>query len=158
MAGDLDLCRNAPPLGSPGPGPAGDSSAPPARALAAGLRELVGVADADLREARESTLRVPPRHAGMRALLTLAVLFAALTLSNLRAQPLFSGGAQAKVPGWKVAATVTATRAVIRSRFGVTILFRLAARGLPLPAEEKNSGKPAVQPALSSDPGRVHTL
>lgn len=158
MACDLDLCRNAPPLRSPGPGPVGDSSAPPARALAAGLRELVGVADADLREALEYTLRVPPRDAGMRALLTLAVLFAALTLRNLDARPLFSAGAEAKVPGWKVAATVTATRAVIRSRFGGTIPVRLAARGLPLPAEERSSGRPAVQLALSSDPRRVHTL
>ncbi len=158
MACDLDLCRNAPPLGSPGPGPSGDSSAPPARALAAGLRELFGVAHADLREALEYTLRVPPRHVGIRVLLVLAVLFAALTLRNLDARPLFSAGAQAKVPGWKVAATVTATRADIPSRLGTTILFRVAARGLPLPVDERRGRRPAVQPALSSEPRRMHTL
>jgi farnesyl-diphosphate farnesyltransferase len=127
------------------------------RSFATGLRELIGVAHADLREALEYTLSVPPRHTGIRAFLALAVLFAALTLRNLHARPLFSEGAQVKVPRWKVAATVTATRAVIRSRLGVTILFRLAARGLPLPAQKKRSRRAAVQPALSSEPRRVHT-
>jgi hypothetical protein len=87
-----------------------------------------------------------------------AFLFAALMLRNLHARPLFSEVDRVKVPRWKVAATVTATRAVIRSRLCRTILLRLATRGLPLPAEKRRMRRPAVQPALSSGPRRVHTL
>jgi hypothetical protein len=71
---------------------------------------------------------------------------------------LFSDGAQVKVPLWKVAAIVTATRADVRSRLRTTILFRVAARGLSLPADERGRRRPAVQPALSSELRRVHTL
>lgn len=130
----------------------------PARAFAAGLHELIGVAHADLREALQYALAVPPRHTGIRGFLVLAVLFAALTLRNLHARPLFSEGAQVKVPRWKVAAAVTATRAVIRSRLGTTVLFRLAARGLPLPAGDGAGHPLAARPALANGARRLRTL
>jgi farnesyl-diphosphate farnesyltransferase len=134
-----DLDRLA--VGHPGGNPAG---------FAAGMHRLVAVAHADLREAMRYTLAIPARHAGVRRFLAWAVLLAAATLRNIHARPLFSECAEVKVTRRSVASMMAASRAVIRSRAGLTALFRLAARGLPVPTEPRWSGKAVVRPALSS--------
>lgn len=118
--------------------------------FAAGLHHLVAHAHADLRQAMSYTLAIPGRHAGVRRFLVWAVLLAAATLRNIHVRPLFSESAGVKVARQSVATMVGASRAVIRSRVGLTVLFRLVARGLPMPTERRRSGQAIVRPALTS--------
>jgi len=121
-----------------------------APAFAAGLDDLIAIAHSDLRQALDYTLLIPSRETGIRKFLVWAIVLAALTLRRIHAQPLFSDGSQVKVPRRSVAATVVASRAVIRSKLGLTALFRVAARGLPMPRGDGRVRRSAVRPALSS--------
>jgi farnesyl-diphosphate farnesyltransferase len=119
-----------------------------ASAFTAGLESLIAVAHSDLREALDYTLFIPSRETGIRKFLVWAIVLAALTLRKIHAQPLFSDGSQVKVSRRSVAATMVASRAVIRSKVGLTALFRVAARGLPMPKGDEELRRSAVRPAL----------
>ena len=101
-------------------------------AFAASMQDLIGITHAHLRQALEYTVTIPSSETGIRRFLIWAVLLAASTLRKISAEPLFTSGAQVKVSRRRVAAITTLSNTVIRSNFGLTALFNIAARGLPL--------------------------
>jgi len=100
--------------------------------FAAGMRELVGVAHAHLRNALEYTLLIPAEEAGIRRFCLWAIGLAVLTLQKINAKPEFSAGVQVKVTRRAVAMTRVATELALRSNWLLRRLFARAALGLPL--------------------------
>jgi farnesyl-diphosphate farnesyltransferase len=100
--------------------------------FAAGLRELIGVAHAHLRNALEYTLLIPPEEAGIRRFLLWAVGLAILTLRKIDANPQYTTGSQVKVTRTAVAMTRILTDIALRRNFLLRGLFAFAARGVPL--------------------------
>jgi len=100
----------------------------------AGMRELIGVAHAHLRNALSFTLLIPAQEAGIRRFCLWAVGLAVLTLRKLERNPGFTSGAQVKVRRSAVALTCTATNLAVGNDWLLRRLFDLAAAGLPLAA------------------------
>ncbi|MGO9994276.1 MAG: phytoene/squalene synthase family protein [Steroidobacteraceae bacterium] len=100
--------------------------------FAAGMRELVAVAHAHLRNALEYTLLIPGKEAGIRRFCLWAIGLAVLTLQKINRNPEFTAGAQVKVSRRAVAMTRSLTDIARRNDWMLRRLFALAARGLPL--------------------------
>jgi farnesyl-diphosphate farnesyltransferase len=101
-------------------------------AFAAGLRDLVGVAHAHLRNAFSFTLAVPAEEAGIRRFCLLAIGMALLTLRKIHHNPAFTGGAQVKIARTAVFTTKVLTDVAVQSDWMLHLLFEQAAHGLPL--------------------------
>ncbi len=97
----------------------------------AGLRELVGVAHAHLRNALDYTLLIPGKETGIRRFCLWAIGLAVLTLRKIEHNPRFTAGAQVKVTRSAVAMTRLLTNVAGRSDWMLRLLFAQAARGLP---------------------------
>ena len=95
-------------------------------------RELVGVAHAHLRNALEYTLMIPSKEIGIRRFCLWAIGLAVLTLRKIERNPRFTAGAQVKITRRAVAMTRLLTNAAGRSDLVLRLLFKQAARGLPL--------------------------
>jgi len=108
--------------------PSGRDSA----AFAAGLRELVGIAHAHLRNAFSFTLAVPPEEPGIRRFCLLAIGMALLTLRKIHHNPGFTGGTQVKIARTAVFTTKVLTDFAVESDWMLQLLFDQAAHGLPL--------------------------
>jgi farnesyl-diphosphate farnesyltransferase len=102
--------------------------------FAAGMRELVGVAHAHLRNALEFTLLIPAREIGIRRFCLWAIGLAVLTLKRIAANPGFTQGSQVKVSRRTVAMTLALSNAATRHNRLLRFLFNRAAAGLPLAA------------------------
>lgn len=102
----------------------------------AGMRELVGLAHAHLRNALEFTLLIPAREVGIRRFCLWAIGLAVLTLKRITAHPGFTRGAQVKVSRRTVAVTLALSNAATRHNGMLRFLFNRAATGLPLAALE----------------------
>jgi farnesyl-diphosphate farnesyltransferase len=100
----------------------------------AGMRELIGVAHAHLRNALSFTLLIPGEESGIRRFCLWAVGLAVLTLRKIERTPRFTAGSQVKVSRSAVAMTRILTSLAVRSDWMLTRLFERAARGLPLAA------------------------
>ena len=98
----------------------------------AGMRELVGVAHAHLRNALDYTLLIPSKETGIRRFCLWAIGLAVLTLRKIEHNPRFTAGAQVKVTRSAVAMTRLLTNVAGRSGGALRLLFAQAARGLPL--------------------------
>ena len=98
----------------------------------AGMRELVGVAHAHLRNALDYTLLIPSKETGIRRFCLWAIGLAVLTLRKIEHNPRFTAGAQVKVTRSAVAMTRLLTNVAGRSDGALRLLFAQAARGLPL--------------------------
>src|SRR3984893_2054953 len=98
----------------------------------AGMRELVGVAHAHLRNALDYTLLIPGKETGIRRFCLWAIGLAVLTLRKIERNPRFTAGVQVKVPRSSVAMTRLLTHLAGRSDGALRRLFALTARGLPL--------------------------
>jgi len=98
----------------------------------AGMRELVGVAHAHLRNALEFTLLIPPRETGIRRFCLWAIGMAVLTLRRIARTPGFSSGAQVKISHAAVGFTQLLSDAAVRRNGLLRGLFAVAATGLPL--------------------------
>jgi farnesyl-diphosphate farnesyltransferase len=98
----------------------------------AGVRELVGVAHAHLRNALDYTLLIPSKETGIRRFCLWAIGLAVLTLRKIDHNPRFTAGAQVKVTHSAVAMTRLLTNVAGRSDAVLRLLFAQAARGLPL--------------------------
>jgi farnesyl-diphosphate farnesyltransferase len=98
----------------------------------AGMRELIGVAHAHLRNALAYTLLIPESETGIRRFCLWAVGLAVLTLRKIESTPGFTGGAQVKVTRSSVAMVRLLTGAALHSNWMLRRLFDLAAAGLPL--------------------------
>ena len=100
----------------------------------AGVRELIGVAHAHLRNALAYTLLIPGEEAGIRRFCLWAVGLALLTLRKIRRNPRFIAGEQVKVSHQAVLATRILTSVAVRNDWMLERLFEQAASGLPLAA------------------------
>ncbi len=100
--------------------------------FAAGMRELVAVAHAHLRNALEYTLLIPGKEAGIRRFCLWAIGLAVLTLQKINRNPEFTAGVQVKVSRRAVAMIRSLTDIARGNDWMLRRLFALAARGLPL--------------------------
>ena len=100
----------------------------------AGVRELISVAHAHLRNALAYTLVIPGEEAGIRRFCLWAVGLALLTLRKIQRNPRFIAGEQVKVSHQAVLATRILTSVAVRNDWMLERLFEQAASGLPLAA------------------------
>ncbi len=100
----------------------------------AGLKELIGVAHAHLRNAMAFTLLIPRQEPGIRRFCLWAVGLAVLTLRRIERNLGFISGAQVKVSHASVALTRLLTSLAIRHDRALMRLFDWAAGDLPLAA------------------------
>jgi farnesyl-diphosphate farnesyltransferase len=118
----------------------------------AGMRELVGVAHAHLRNALSFTLLIPAQEPGIRRFCLWAIGLAVLTLRKIHGTPGFSSGSQVKVSHSSVALTRILTTLAVRNDWMLKALFDRAASGLPLaaPATMRRTARPALQVAAAT--------
>lgn len=100
----------------------------------AGMRELVAVAHAHLRNALSFTLLIPGKETGIRRFCLWAIGLAVLTLRRIHRTPGFTNGAQVKVSHSAVAMTRVLTTMAVGNDWALKRLFERAASGLPLAA------------------------
>jgi farnesyl-diphosphate farnesyltransferase len=98
----------------------------------AGMRDLVGLAHAHLRNALDYTLLIPGKEAGIRRFCLWAIGLAVLTLQKIDKNPGFTTGSQVKISHSAVALTRFLTELSVRNDWLLRRLFAQAARGLPL--------------------------
>ena len=104
-----------------------------------GLGELLAVGHGHLCSALDYTLLIPPAQVGMRRFCLRALMMAALTLRRINQRRGFLAGDEVKISR-RTVRTVVATTDLLASRdAALKLLFRLSARGLPLPP----AGRPA---------------
>jgi farnesyl-diphosphate farnesyltransferase len=101
-------------------------------AFDAGMKELVGIAHAHLRNALDYTLLIPAHETGIRRFCLWAVGLAVLTLRKIHHNPGFTTGSQVKITRSAVTMTRILTDLSIRNDWLLRRLFASAARGLPL--------------------------
>src|SRR6202451_962898 len=89
----------------------------------AGMRELVGVAHAHLRNALDYTLLIPSKETGIRRFCLWAIGLAVLTLRKIERNPRFTAGAQVKVTRSAVAMTRILTEIAVRNDWMLKRLF-----------------------------------
>jgi farnesyl-diphosphate farnesyltransferase len=122
-----------------------------------GMRELVGVAHAHLRNALAFTLLIPPKETGIRRFCLWAIGLAVLTLRKIDRNPQFTSGAQVKVTRYTVVMTQLLTGLVVRNDRMLRGLFEAAARGLPLapPGAISRTVSPLMSDPVASAPGAL---
>jgi farnesyl-diphosphate farnesyltransferase len=126
--------------------------------FAAGMRELVGVTHAHLRDALAYTLLIPAAETGIRRFCLWALGLAVLTLRKIDRNPQFTAGVQVKVSRSTVAMTQKLTTWAVGSDWLLRRLFDAAARGLPLapPGAVTRAVSPlASEPVQSTAPAPV---
>jgi farnesyl-diphosphate farnesyltransferase len=136
---------------------------PPDPRFAAGMRELVAIAHAHLRNALEYTLLIPGREVGIRRFCLWAIGLAVLTLRKINQNPAFTAGVQVKISRRAVAMTRISTDLVGRNDWLLRQLFTYAARGLPLtqvgeaprPPAPSRAASPAGELELDHEPERA---
>ena len=119
--------------------------------FAEGMRDLIGVAHAHLRNALAFTLLIPGKETGIRRFCLWAIGLAVLTLRKIHRNPSFTGGAEVKVTRSTVAMTRILSNLAVHSNLSLSLLFKLASGGLPLapPAEVRRA---APAPAIAARP------
>jgi 4,4'-diapophytoene synthase len=95
-----------------------------------GLAELVSIAYRHLSDALRYTLMIPKEEIGIRNFCLWAIGMAVLTLKKINNNLDFSRSAQVKISRRSVKATILATRFAGRNNTLLTLLFRIAGRGL----------------------------
>jgi farnesyl-diphosphate farnesyltransferase len=129
----------------------------------AGMRELVGIAHAHLRNALSFTLLIPRAEVGIRRFCLWAIGMAVLTLRKIVHTPGFTGGAQVKISHTAVGLTQLLSNAAVRHNGLLQRLFDASAAGLPLatlgswgPAARRTASDAraasAAEPAVSHAP------
>jgi farnesyl-diphosphate farnesyltransferase len=122
--------------------------------FSAGMRDLIGVAHAHLRDALAFTLLIPGKETGIRRFCLWAIGLAVLTLRKIELNPRFTAGAQVKVSRSAVAMTRILTNFAVRNDWMLLRLFEQAARALPLapPSEVRRVGPAPTIAGHESDP------
>ena len=100
-------------------------------AFAHGLRRLVAIAHAHLRNALAYTLLLPREEAGLRKFCLWAIGMALLTLRKINSNPAFTSSKEVKISRRAVYATMFAASALVRHDGSLRWVFDVAARGLP---------------------------
>ncbi len=119
----------------------------------AGMRELVAIAHAHLRNALSYTLLMPATETGIRRFCLWAIGLAVLTLRRILAHPGFTRGAQVKISHAAVGTTQLLSNLAVRHNALLRRLFALAAAGMPLatlapyqPPAQARSAEPGYPP------------
>jgi len=120
------------------------SSEPHDVRFAAGMRELIGVTHAHLRNALDYTLAIPAQEGGIRRFCLWAIGLAVLTLRKIEQNPRFTAGTQVKITRSAVAMTRILTDVALRNNWLLRRLFAQAARGLPLAPADVRRPSPAA--------------
>jgi farnesyl-diphosphate farnesyltransferase len=117
-AHQVDLARLSPETAGPG--------------FDAGMRDLIGVAHAHLRNALDYTLFIPADETGIRRFCLWAIGLAVLTLQKIHNNPGFTAGSQVKISHAAVSWTRFFANLSVRNDWLLRRLFAQAARGLPM--------------------------
>lgn len=99
--------------------------------FAEGMNDLIGIAQAHLRNALKYTTYIPKSEIGIRRFCLWAIGMAVLTLRNIHNNPTFLSGQEVKISRRKVKATVLATNLLCRSNRALGMLFNIADQGMP---------------------------
>lgn len=100
-------------------------------AFSKGIHELIGVAHQCLRDAMQYVKLIPSDETGIRRFCLWAIGMAVLTLQNIRKRPGYARGEQIKISRRAVRMTMGMSNVLSRSNRALSMLFRLAASGLP---------------------------
>jgi farnesyl-diphosphate farnesyltransferase len=117
----------------------------------AGMRELVAIAHAHLKNALDYTLLIPGKEKGIRRFCLWAIGLAILTLRKIAHNPGFTSGSQVKVKRSAVSTTVVMTNMFVSNDWMLRRLFAIAARGVPL-ARVAELRRPKPVPVKTNDP------
>jgi farnesyl-diphosphate farnesyltransferase len=109
-------------------------------AFADGLRELIAVAHAHLRNALAYICLIPGHEIGIRTFCAWALQLAVLTLGNLHQHPHFASSDEIKVSRAALARVIALSNLTVGSNSLLTAQFNWLARGLPL----SSLGRPAA--------------
>jgi farnesyl-diphosphate farnesyltransferase len=107
------------------------------KAITGGIEELVGIAHAQLKAALKYTQLIPKSEPGIRRFCLWAIGMAILTLRKIHNTPGYTHGNQVKISRRAVKMTILACDSAQYSNRALDLLFRMAARGLPLAPEEE---------------------
>ncbi|HDT4958841.1 TPA: isopentenyl-diphosphate Delta-isomerase [Enterobacter kobei] len=107
------------------------------------MQVLIGTAHAHLKLALRYALRIPKRYSGIRRFILWATGWALLTLRNLCRTPHFCSGEEVKLSRKDVKLVMSLTRSSQHFDTGLRLLFKLAAKGLPLTPLDGNWTSPA---------------
>jgi farnesyl-diphosphate farnesyltransferase len=112
----------------------------------AGMRELIAVAHAHLRNALAYTLLIPRQEAGIRRFCLWAIGLAVLTLRKIARTPGFTAGAQVKLSHAAVGVTQALSNAAIGQDWLLRRLFAFAGAGVPLATLSMAPARPRMSP------------
>jgi len=111
-----------------------------------GLVELIAIAHGHLVQAMAYALRIPPSESGMRKFCLWAIGMAVATLQNIYRLPQYVSGAEVKINRRKLKTIILASNVAVGHDGLLRMLFRAAARGLPLaPAAKVRTAIPAMR-------------
>ena len=105
-----------------------------------GLRQLIGIAHAHLRNALDYTCLIPKHEVGIRRFCLWAIGLAVLTLRKINRHPEYTSSAEVKVSRRSVKATVVSTNLTLMSNRALRMIFERAADGLPLAKLDRDDG------------------
>jgi farnesyl-diphosphate farnesyltransferase len=105
-------------------------------AFARGLRKLIGIAQAHLRNALAYTLLLPRTEPGLRKFCLWSIGMALLTLRRIDSNPGFTSGKQVKITRRAVTGTVLLTSTLVRRDRALRWLFDLLSSRLPAPTAQ----------------------
>src|SRR5581483_10057894 len=101
------------------------------RGFERGVRRLIGISQGHLRNAVAYSLLIPKEETGIRKFCLWAVGLAVLTLRKINHHLDYTDGNQVKISRLSVKGTILATGLTLQNDGLLTLLFSLAARGLP---------------------------
>ncbi len=100
-----------------------------------GLKDLIAMTHAYLRDALSYVHLIPAREVGIRRFCLWAIGLALLTLQRIRRNPGYRSQGHVKISRRAVKATVLVSNLLARSNAALEMAFNLATRGLPLKPE-----------------------
>jgi 4,4'-diapophytoene synthase len=103
--------------------------------FAEGISELVGLAHQHLNQALAYTLRIPRPEGGMRKFCLWAIGMAIATLQNIHRIHHYASAEEVKITRRRLKVIILASNVALRHDWQLRLLFRIAARGLPLAPE-----------------------
>ena len=97
-----------------------------------GVRRLIGIAHAHLRNAVSYSLLIPKHETGIRNFCLWAIGFAVLTLRKIDKHIHYTDGNQVKISRASVKGTILTTRLTVQNDGFLKLLFYISTWGLPL--------------------------
>jgi farnesyl-diphosphate farnesyltransferase len=112
-----------------------------------GIRRLIAISHAHLRNALSYTLLIPKHETGIRKFCLWAIGFAVLTLRKINSHLDYSDGDQVKISRLSVKGTILATRLTLSKDDLLKLLFSVAAARLPSSPVSNQCTPPEANPA-----------